>query len=369
MQEDFHYYCTGVLARAAGFNSEDALIIAYASQYVDDATESELIRLDVKESDLKFDPVRTCYRGLESVLSLSWSAQKRVWIPFHFLPPKRFNPRKPKTFSFLTDAGSEFAGDLLDEAESEPLANHKRRLCRIGVALHTYADTWSHGGFSGRRNRDENDVGGIHVYDRSKRKWQHLWIENVILDAPPQIGHAEAGYFPDLAYARWKCAVGPSEREAQRDNTAEFRGAAETIYDRLCTMEKANATERIPWNELRPAITKLLAQGPVKPLKLTDRLTLSAYLAYHKADLEERCEKWKREFAHLFAPSPERYSYDPETWRKDAIEGDTAWDDYTERDWLEMLPWKLKRGFWDSLWVHFHRAALHQRHFVLENLP
>ena len=32
MQIDFHYYCVAVIARAAGFNSEDALIIAYASQ-------------------------------------------------------------------------------------------------------------------------------------------------------------------------------------------------------------------------------------------------------------------------------------------------------------------------------------------------
>jgi hypothetical protein len=40
MEKDFHYYCIGVLAKAAGFDKGDALTIAYASQYVDDATES-----------------------------------------------------------------------------------------------------------------------------------------------------------------------------------------------------------------------------------------------------------------------------------------------------------------------------------------
>ncbi len=88
MQKDFHYYCIGVLARAAGFSSEDALTIAYASQYVDDATEGTQMDFDV-ESDLKFDPVRTAHRGL-SAQALKWSEQKEILISFHFIPPKPF---------------------------------------------------------------------------------------------------------------------------------------------------------------------------------------------------------------------------------------------------------------------------------------
>ena len=45
MQTDFHFYCVAVLARAAGFSPDDALVLAYASQYVDDATEGEGQRL------------------------------------------------------------------------------------------------------------------------------------------------------------------------------------------------------------------------------------------------------------------------------------------------------------------------------------
>ena len=71
MQSDFHYYCIGVLARAAGFNRDDALTIAYASQYTDDSTESELIRLELDEGRLRFDPVRTSYTGLETINSLT----------------------------------------------------------------------------------------------------------------------------------------------------------------------------------------------------------------------------------------------------------------------------------------------------------
>ena len=38
MQEDMHYYGTYALARAAGLGVAHARVIAYAAQYVDDAT-------------------------------------------------------------------------------------------------------------------------------------------------------------------------------------------------------------------------------------------------------------------------------------------------------------------------------------------
>ena len=57
MEKDFHYYCLGILARASGFAPEEALTIAYASQYVDDCTESE----PIKVGDMIFDPVRTSH--------------------------------------------------------------------------------------------------------------------------------------------------------------------------------------------------------------------------------------------------------------------------------------------------------------------
>jgi len=36
MDFEFHYYITGIIARRAGFIENDAKIIAYASQFVDD---------------------------------------------------------------------------------------------------------------------------------------------------------------------------------------------------------------------------------------------------------------------------------------------------------------------------------------------
>jgi hypothetical protein len=367
MQRDLHYYGIGALARAAGFNRNDALTIAYASQYTDDSTESDLIQLELDESHLKFDPVRTSYAGLETIHSLTWSAQKRVWIPFHFLPPRPFDPDDSQSFSFLTEPNSPFGQLLLAQAAKEPLENHNRRLCRIGVALHTFADSWSHQDFSGRESRGENDVESISLRNRTTNRWRKLVIENLIFDALPFIGHGEAGFFPDLAFQEWKCVVG-NGRQVERDNIETFADAAKAIYDQLCPMDKTDPSPPVPWDEIEPKIRMLLA-GKDRDPKGVERITLPAYRAYQASMVEKRCKRWRDEFGYLFEPEPEKYQYDKEAWRQKALEGDTNWDEFSEAEWSQMLPRKVRHGFWDSLWVNFHRAALRQRHFVLEHLP
>jgi hypothetical protein len=48
MQIDFHHATTYVAARIAGFSHGEADIIAYAAQYVDDATSSRAVCFDNK---------------------------------------------------------------------------------------------------------------------------------------------------------------------------------------------------------------------------------------------------------------------------------------------------------------------------------
>lgn len=334
MQKDFHYYCIAVLAKAAGFEKGDALVVAYASQYVDDSTESEPIQV----GDLFFDPVRTAHIGLRAT---EWSTQKRVYIPFHFIPP---NPIRSPGDTFVTGPSSPFALRILKEACEEQA--DPRRLCRIGVALHTLADTWSHQGFSGREHK-ENDVESIHC--REGTTWRHLRGENIYLDFLPQIGHAEAGYFPDQSFLTWKYTRKSTNEVVERDNTNEFLTAAETIYHRLREVDKARTDTSIPWTDIQSQIRGLLA----------DR----------EQDVEKRCSKWRRHFQYIFDPL--KFEYDGRAWRNDALEprseADTDWNDFEPSD-FRRLWFPMKSKFYESPWVHFHRAALRQRHLVLENL-
>ncbi len=365
MLRDFHYYCIGVLCRAAGFGVEESLAIAHASQYVDDATESSPIPVRFESNRLGFDPVRTAYRGLGTLSAGTWSAQKRVWVPFHFLPPQPFQSDLDSGFDFVVRPDEAFVRKLLERAAGEP--DPKRRLCRIGIALHTYADTWAHQDFSGRECTEENDVEDIRVFDGSKAAWIDLLLENVTLDQRPEIGHAEAGGFPDIAFLQWRYQRGKNPDDVRvRNNLREFLAAARAIYAWIRSLEIAPAV--LTWEELEPELEDLLGREPEDSPSLLGPLDPTVPQKFTAAYLDERCEEWRQRFGNLF-PEPDRFHYDRQEWRREALEGDADWEAYSESDWQREPPRNTRSGFWDSFWVHFHRAALRQRHRVLENLP
>lgn len=422
MQKDFHYYCIGILARAAGFTGQDALTIAYASQYTDDATESRPITLNNAEGKMlfKFDPVRCAYIGLKAK---EWSIHKRVYIPFHFIPPRPFLYTDPTGYltypSFVTQPGSPFAKLLLRKAAEEE--NNKRRLCRIGVALHMFADTWAHQNFSGRASKDENGVEDVELWEESG--WEKDLFTDDVIDAlidlfAIETGHAEAGALPDLSFIKWKYKKRSGE-QVERDNPQIWLEASRTIYDELIAMQKTDPVEPIPWGEI---------EGPLKILfddrgDIGEDISLSEKLKIYlkKNFLEERCSKWQEEFGKHFDP-PSSYAYDRKTWRDLALnprlwdplyepesinweadfeqlgmeeapgeydrsewdeyaqsydysleygyeEKDIAWDDWSLDEFERKAKYILKPSFPDSLWVHFHRAALRHQSLVLQHLP
>jgi hypothetical protein len=280
MQLDFHYYCIGALARMSGFSPHRALTIAYASQYVDDATESE----PVSVGDIRFDPVRTAHKGLTS---FTWDVQKEIYIPFHFIPPEPVNSADA---SFVTDPGSDFARRLWQRAISE--SDGLMRLCFIGTALHTIADTTAHSCFSGRRN-EENDVEAICLFENGE--YRHLFWQNIFYNLWPQIGHAEAGAYPDLPFLKWKYE-NHFGKEIIRDNPGEYLKAAERIFHDLCEISPHDDAVH-EWDEISGSIFGLLS--------------------YEDQDMEKRCAKWRDEFSSCFDPN--QYLYDKLEWRRTAL--------------------------------------------------
>ncbi len=365
MQTDFHFYCVAVLARAAGFSPDDALVLAYASQYVDDATEGDLIPITVNGGDIRFDPVRTCYDGLATVETLGWSGEKKVFIPFHYLPPEIFNPKHAARYTFITKNNSPFAQMLLDRALEEPRKNHERRLCRIGAALHTFADTWAHEFFSGRMKGDENSATSIRMFDRNGKPVSSI-IENIVYRILPTVGHMEVLFLPDIAYKIWGCQRRHINLTVRKDNVDCYVNCAKHIYTWLCGLKVSR--KRIPWKVIEPKIRRLFGTTWKEPGLIT-RIILPLYYRYSVKDLAERCENWIKVFGDLFTGAKRPYRYDKTAWRKEALQGNVEWDKYSRKEWARVSAFRAQDSFWNSLWVHFHRAALQQRNFVLENLP
>ena len=69
----------------------------------------------------------------------------------------------------MTQKNSPLANAILREAiKKTQEADHgtdeyEAALVKLGVVLHTYADTWSHAGFSGRHSSAENDIDNIRI--------------------------------------------------------------------------------------------------------------------------------------------------------------------------------------------------------------
>jgi len=79
MQIDFHHAVTYVTARVAGFPHEEADIIAYAAQYVDDATSSGAV---VFENKALYTRISSAHKTTD-VENLNDVENHVVWLPFN----------------------------------------------------------------------------------------------------------------------------------------------------------------------------------------------------------------------------------------------------------------------------------------------
>ena len=81
MQIDGHHTLTYVIARMVGWTHEEADIISYSAQYVDDATNSGIVEFD--NGAISSAHTMTAY---DMKYYLDAHENHLVWVPFHFLP-------------------------------------------------------------------------------------------------------------------------------------------------------------------------------------------------------------------------------------------------------------------------------------------
>jgi hypothetical protein len=352
VDKNFHYYCIRVLAEKAGFSPRHAQNIAYASQYTDDATEHGKMtivkipnhysypRWDKKNDS--FDPICTAHSA-KSWLARLWkwakfylktNVQRQILMPFHFLPSAAWSEANEDEFDFVTRENSALANLVVDKAidvlsqSKKPMQTYA--LIKVGIALHTYADTWSHDGFSGRHSSRENDIEKIRV-KRGKRFKSVNPLEDAVSYAAPDVGHAEAGVFPDASDIHWTAKYANKGGRFVRDNSSTFLGAAEEIYVKLCAVSPKSA---VPWVELLPDL--------------------------------RRCLQKRNAWANAFPDIP--FEYSRFTWRVAALGGDTVdWDSFDDETDFQRLAFEHTGK--DVRWLFFHKAAHEQRMLLDEKIP
>jgi hypothetical protein len=363
VQIDFHHAATYVIARLAGFSPEDAEIVAHSAQYVDDATSSGEIYFD---NGGMYERMSSAHKFYD-YRNMGALSNHRVWIPFHFLPGNKGEPR-PKMPPDLTR--EEVVERCITRPDSAPARelmgaaivrqNRPYALHRLGIAAHVYADTWAHQGFVGYRDRinlaTEVSANDAHHEKSFAQRFADFFghevevVEEKFIGESLPLGHGVVLSYPDRPYLVWSYRNGRGEL-IQRNNPREFAEAATRMYQWFRRYREHPKGGRegaeYPLPDVFPVLAKMLAENRAE--KREDR-----HGAWLRA-IGDGTFGFKDELAYVDSG--------PGSWRHAAL-GDMSDEDISDaKDPIHCPP-----GFFTSHWKLFHDALLAHRFYVLNEL-
>ena len=239
MQIDFHYFATYAAAYLAGYKHEEALDIAYSAFFVDQCTNTFLLKVKgpkiaaTTQLQMELMDADTDIIGLQNIT--------RIWSSFHFLPKDLYakkekgTKRYMKKYRLICGPNGELVKDTIELAKGSTLQ-------AVGIAMHVLADTWAHMYFAGTPSLAINTVND-HFYEimpdgtEEKIVFKHNPIapddvinkkysasiyqsnENSIMN----LGHGQAGHLPDFSYCVYKYLPAWNDyREVIKDNPSDY---------------------------------------------------------------------------------------------------------------------------------------------------
>ncbi len=319
MDTEFHYYMMYLVAAKAGFGAGEAGKIAYASQYVDD--NSLILEIDKDQASAYRNYISQTMNILKPKSTLF-----RIYPLFHFIPGDPVSTtafRKDGKMHWLnTTPRSENARKIMDAACATG------DLYRLGVACHSYADTWAH----------QNFVGYCDGFNALASPLSHV---------VPNIGHADAQHNPD-----WPALVWRDTRllEERRDNKALFLEAAQHLLHRLAKFADPALTDR-GLGEKTAALLDDLAAA------IGERDQKNAYV-------EERIARYRELSCQSGYGATELPVYDDDQWLAEAlheeVRGLRDQDDDTLSRWdplTDVYTWANREEYQQTDWYRFQEAV------------
>lgn len=345
MQIDFHHTLTYIAARLAGFPHRQSSIIAYSSQYVDDATNSGVIRFD---NDALYRRISSAHKMLDYRNS-DELANHRVWVPFHFLPgnggvPAGENPKGTFINKLICTPDSHVARDMLRAC----VADHDKpyALHRLGITMHVYADTWAHMGFAGVNHR-VNEVNHLKCNNKRLEKSFFQKILGFFISETFPLGHGAALSYPDLPTLVWEYKNGLNKK-IKRNNLNLFIEAVE----QMCRAMQAFRAKDLAMDlESMPGLPENDKKKIVSLLRSTKQKSG-----------DDRHRIWLKEIKKgSFSFGPQDLKYIPKgrgSWKHQSIGQLKAADTGHE-------VFVFKKSFMNSNWKMFHDALQAHRFDIL----
>lgn len=306
MDREFHYWVTGLIAEYAGFSPKDCRTIAYSSQYTDDNN----VTIEVYANDAAPEPsFRTHVSQTENILKPQREILN-IYPIFHFIPgdmAKAPARKDGQTYPLITTPDSSHANKIfaytLSNSVSRYLAKDRRCLYRVGLAAHSYVDTWAHQNFCGYYS-DMNGLPGVLL---------------------PDIGHFDAMHNPDMVNHQWT-----DDRLVNSIiiNNDRFIAAAKRLYGYFVAFcAQINCSPRGSWEDLENLL-----------------------LFIWKKDKDDRIKNYRKATKHV-------KGYDERLWINEATELIEVEDISTENTRVEKRVWQDPVNYVKTDWYGFQEEV------------
>ncbi|MDP2335892.1 MAG: hypothetical protein Q8N05_05500 [Bacteroidota bacterium] len=353
MQIDFHHAVTYIIARLAGFSADEAAVVAYSSQYVDDAVNNGLVRFS---NDAYYSRISSAHKLID-LRNFRPLANRFAMLPFHFLPGnggKKPGEDPDGTFiqKLVCTPGSFVARDMVALCifdADEPYALH-----RLGITMHVFADTFAHQEFAGVSHQinevKELDSDGIL---EQKKSWQDKInsIKSLFIGKVLPLGHGAALTCPDLPFLKWQYTNGLNKK-IERNNPLIFKQAIESIFQIMVRFRRKDpeyiVTQEIPKQDLDQIERNILAfrnvDGKIRHQNWIDSIFNGDFSFAEKGE--------------------EKITYFPKgtgSWKYEALGTERKFDLRTDR-------FPYHDSFLTSNWRYFHDALQKHRLAVLRDI-
>ena len=282
MDIDYHYFVVKTLAQTAGFSEEDAQTVAYYSQQVDNFTKCLPMEVRQEPPAYFFEKKYAVKKGealwrvmphptgIDVIQSLEKHYRHTTLAPFHFIPAKPFSELETEpNFTRVDyrcvradDKRAELINRIVEEAV-EAVLNEKseKSLMQLGMALHTYADTYAHCGYSGLDGW-ENQAVIKKAFNQETGKEEVSAGERLVYNLMPHIGHGNSGHVPDVCTYQIDVAMRKEEEDHAhtqhivRDNLKDFLDCAKAILKLLSRAAQTEAYEKTDWDKLQAKLAE-----------------------------------------------------------------------------------------------------------------
>jgi len=347
MQMDLHFAGMYVLCRISGMKSKDAEIVAYSSQYVDDAVFRHALKF---RNGGIFKQTMTAHRLL-SPKNFDVNEALEVWMPFHFVPcGENGNPD-----ALVTTPNSKAMSLLLEDIAS---SSSSHILYRLGIGLHCFADAFAHHDFKGFYD-PHNDVHLVQGVDEKGYKDNAGRLSLKLLDRWCSdcfaIGHGEVLSNPDIPYAEWVYSRGAKTIHI-KNLEERYLPAVKNIYEYLVYFLAKNP--KYSTQAKTPSFDEYIE-------KFRQVMSL-------KANGETRYQNWLEKIHENYFEWPDfdeidgQISYDEKYWFSQAVEAvkvPKATNLHYQR--YNYHTFRRKEGFEDSHWVKFMQSAAEHQFLVI----